>query len=447
MQINREKLLNKVKTEVRELQLQSLHNAVIISLVRQQPSQQLKRSWDIEIKVGKRPIFQLPAKVNIMQVFDRMKGKLLILGNPGGGKTTTLLELARRLVIRAEKDVNTPIPVLLELSTWQNNNQEISDWLVEQLKFKYNIPKKVARNWLENQQVLPLIDGFERVSPELSEYCLEMINKFSVDFQPKHLVICSSFAAYKNCQNKFRVNAAVLLQPLANSQIQDYLLVARSRELWNYLQDEPELLNLAKTPLMLSMMTLAYEEILIAAWRRITSKEGREKYLLNAYIRSQLGGENNYKWYARNQEPLPEQTRRWLRWLAQRMAVENIQEFRIEKLQSSWLDPHGELQTYQLIVNLISVLFWGFTFGFIFTLVWELKEGLISGAVGGLIGGRFGLPGLKNLVLRIVLFSNGHIPWNYRRFLNYSASRLLLQRVGDRYQFIHHLLYKHFTEM
>ncbi len=447
MQRNRDKLLNTVKREVLQLRLQSLHHAVIVNLVREQPPQQLKRSWDIEIKVGKRPIFQLPAKVNIMQVFDRMKGKLLLLGNPGGGKTTTLLELARRLVIRMEKDPNLPIPVLLDLSTWKNNNQEISDWLVEQLKFKYNIPKKVTRKWLENHLLLPLIDGFDRVSPELSEHCLEKINKFSVDFQPKHLVVCSSFVAYKNCQNKLRVNAAVLLQPLTNSQIQDYLLVARSRELWNYIQDEPELLNLAKTPLMLSMMTLAYEEILIAAWRRITSKQGREKYLLNAYIRSQLGGETNYKWYSRGQEPLPEQTRRWLAWLAQRMAAENIQEFRIEKLNSSWLDPNGELQTYQLIINLISVLFWGFTFGFILTLVWELKEGLISGAIGGLIGGRFGLPGLKNLVLRIVLFSNGHIPWNYRRFLNYSASRLLLQRLGDRYQFIHHLLYKHFTEM
>ena len=134
-----------------------------------------------------------------------------------------------------------------------------SDWLVEELKFQYNIPNKITKNWLENQLLLPLIDGFDRVSPELSENCLERINKFSVDFQPKHLVICSSFAAYKNCQNKLRVNAAVLLQPLTNSQIQDYLLVARSRELWNYIQDEPELLNLPKTPLMLSMMTLAYD--------------------------------------------------------------------------------------------------------------------------------------------------------------------------------------------
>lgn len=447
MQRNRYQLLNKVKEEVLQLRSQSLHQAVIVNLVRQQPPQQLKRSWNIEVKVGKRPSFELPEKVSIIQVFDRMKGKLLILGNPGSGKTTTLIELARRLIIRAEKEQNTPIPVLLNLTTWQGENQDITNWLIQQLKFKYSIPHKVSRHWLENKQLSLLIDGFDRISPELYEQCLAGVNQLSLNLQPRHLVVCSSFTAYKNCQNKFRLNAAVLLKPLTITPIKNYLLEARSRELWQYIEDEPELLNLAKTPLLLTMMTLAYEEILIASWRRITSEKGRQKYLLNAYIRRQLGREINHQWYSKNGEPLPEQTRRWLAWLANRMVAENCQEFRIEKLQPTWLNSHGELPTYQLIVNLISVLFWGFTFGFVFGWVLGLYEGLIGGAVGGLIGGLFGLPGLKILVMRIVLFSNGHIPWNYRRFLNYAASRLLLQRVGDRYQFIHHLLSEHFADM
>ncbi|BBD55211.1 hypothetical protein [Planktothrix agardhii] len=45
--------------------------------------------------------------------------KFLILGKPGGGKTTTLLELAEALIERAEGDSDAPIPVILELSTWQ----------------------------------------------------------------------------------------------------------------------------------------------------------------------------------------------------------------------------------------------------------------------------------------------------------------------------------------
>ncbi|MGD1809653.1 hypothetical protein ACP6PL_30105 [Dapis sp. BLCC M126] len=48
---------------------------------------------------------------------EDFKGKLLILGNARGGRTTTVLELARRLVIRIEKHPNLPIPVLLDPST------------------------------------------------------------------------------------------------------------------------------------------------------------------------------------------------------------------------------------------------------------------------------------------------------------------------------------------
>ena len=37
----------------------------------------------------------------------------------------------------------------------------------------------------------------------------------------------------------------------------------RSRELWENIKTEPQLLELARIPLFLNMMALAYEEILI----------------------------------------------------------------------------------------------------------------------------------------------------------------------------------------
>lgn len=46
----------------------------------------------------------VPAQVRITTVFDDVGGELLILGAPGAGKTTVLLELARELLDRAEQD-------------------------------------------------------------------------------------------------------------------------------------------------------------------------------------------------------------------------------------------------------------------------------------------------------------------------------------------------------
>ncbi|NET79731.1 NACHT domain-containing protein [Okeania sp. SIO1F9] len=63
----------------------------------------------------------------------------------------------------------------------------------------------------------------------------------------------------------------------------------------------------------------------------------------------------------------------------------------------------------------------------------------------GVLG--IGLPVIKHFSLRLVLWFNHYIPWNYARFLDYSTDRLFLQRVGGRYRFIHDLLRQHFANL
>ncbi|MBN3907091.1 MAG: hypothetical protein HWQ35_11165 [Nostoc sp. NMS1] len=58
-----------------------------------------------------------------------------------------------------------------------------------------------------------------------------------------------------------------------------------------------------------------------------------------------------------------------------------------------------------------------------------------------------GLFCIQHFSLRLVLYFNGYIPWNYARFLDYCTERMLLQRVGGRYRFIHKLLQDHFAQM
>ncbi|MGD1862712.1 MAG: hypothetical protein ACFB0E_22420, partial [Leptolyngbyaceae cyanobacterium] len=53
----------------------------------------------------------------------------------------------------------------------------------------------------------------------------------------------------------------------------------------------------------------------------------------------------------------------------------------------------------------------------------------------------------QHVALRIVLYGAGYSPWNYARFLNHCSDRLLLQRVGGRYRFIHKLVQEHFAAM
>ena len=77
-----------------------------------------------------------------------------------------------------------------------------------------------------------------------------------------------------------------------------------------------------------------------------------------------------------------------------------------------------------------------------------LRIGLGSGLVFGVMGGL--LPGaacIQHFTLRFVLWCSGFIPWRYPRFLDHATERMLLQRVGGRYRFIHILLRDHLARM
>jgi predicted NACHT family NTPase len=447
LQPPRDRLLKDVKREVQASRSHSLHNAVLSNLSQEAAPPGVSRCWDVDVKVGNRPSFQLPPKASIAKVFDRTNGKLVILGAIGAGKTTTLLELAMVLVSRAQKDSSLPIPVLFELGTWKEQSGAIADWLIAQLKFKYDIPVAVGKQWLAEQKLLPLLDGLDEVETHRQDSCIQAINQFiEGEFKPKYLVVCSSFEAYKNCPNRFRLQAAILLKPLTETQVKNYLLEARSRELWYSIEQEPELLRLAKAPLFVSMMALAYEDILIESWKRINSTEEQRKYLLTAYIRRQMTGE--VKQYPRGKELRSEQIRHWLGWLARKMEQEGTQEFLLDKMPSSWLETGEQQRVYHFGVKLLGGLIWVIV-GLIVTLVSGSIWGLIAGAIAAVISACLpGIPAIENLILHLVLWSNGRIPWDYSRFLDAATDRLLMHKTGDRrYRFIHDLLQKHFAEI
>ena len=58
-----------------------------------------------------------------------------------------------------------------------------------------------------------------------------------------------------------------------------------------------------------------------------------------------------------------------------------------------------------------------------------------------------GDPVIKHISLRLILWKNRSIPWNYAHFLTYTDDRKLIHQVGGRFTFIHALLQEHFAQM
>jgi predicted NACHT family NTPase len=385
---NQRILLAAVKEEVTARLRQSLHNAVLINLGKESQPQQVKRPWDADIKIGQKPPEPLPDTTTILEVFEseEIAGKLLILGAPGSGKTTTQLELAQALIKRAEEQPDYPVPVLFNLSSWKDDRQSLADWLVAELKSKYGVSTKLGKEWVVNHQLLPMLDGLDELEPQRQELCVYVINQFlASETRPLSLVVCSRSEEYSNYATQLQLNGAIYLQSLTNNQICDYLTSINYIKLWSTISSDLDLLELVKTPLLLSITVLAFQEISVEEWQHLTSTADRIQYLLDAYVGRMLTREFTSKAYLKNKPPNARQTRMWLVWLAQQMQRESKTEFLIELMQPACLNYKSQIPKYRLILGLIFGLY-GLIFGLIFGLY-----GLIFGLIFGLYGLIFGL--------------------------------------------------------
>ncbi len=203
--------------------------------------------------------YPLPEGTSITTMFRNANDRMLILGEPGSGKTTLLLELARDL-LKEEHSIDKLIPVYFHLATWAQKTQPLTHWLVEELRDQYSIPLNTASSWVENEYILPLLDGLDEVTAERREDCILKINEF-LQHNLLSLVLCSRKKEYSELHVRARLQTAVVVQPLTEKQIEHYLANrgASLRPVYVAWQQDAELRKLTTTPLMLTVLTLAYQ--------------------------------------------------------------------------------------------------------------------------------------------------------------------------------------------
>jgi CHAT domain len=230
----------------------------------------------------------VPAGRRSTEVFDELGGSLLVLGEPGSGKTITLLELARDLLDRAEKDPACPVPVLFDLASWSASGQAFADWLVDRLAVRYLIPKKVGRAWLDEGRLLPLLDGLDEVAPEARSACVEAINAFTeVGLQPS-IAVCCRLKEYLELPVRLALNGAIRLQPFTRDQVLAFLERAGPRlaALKALLERDSGMLIEARSPLMLSLMVQAYQDLPVTALETagLETLAARRQKLMEAFV-------------------------------------------------------------------------------------------------------------------------------------------------------------------
>ncbi len=122
------------------------------------------------------------------------------------------------------------------------------------------------------------------------------------------MVICSRKTEYFDLTMRVLLGAAVVVQPLSEKQIDEYLSHAGEQleEVRVALRADEVLKELAKTPLMLSVLTLAYVGKPVAAVGTSSSPETRRQHVFATYVERMFQRRGSQAHYTQ------EQTKHWL---------------------------------------------------------------------------------------------------------------------------------------
>lgn len=369
---NRSKMLDKVYSFwIQGVLENSLHHAILIDLGLEDRPNAVVQPWNLLIQPLIQPQPAQPLETHILDAYEKLKGTLLILGDPGAGKTTMLLELARSLIDQAKQDLDHPIPVVFNLSSWAAQPQSIEQWLVNELQTRYQIPQRIGQAWVEKAEILPLLDGLDEVVLEQRQACVEAINQFQLQNWLNPLVVCSRTADYEALSDRLQLQGAIVVQSMQPTQVDAYFDGLGNHVAKTALAQNPFLQELVNTPLMASIMAIAYEQIPVQS---LDSLDQWRNHLFDSYIQRMLIHRGQDQRYA------PEQVIAWLQWLANHLFQRSQTAFFIEQLQPNWL-----LNTDQRLLSLSEIFAVGLLFGFAGGLGAGVQSGLATGWADGII--------------------------------------------------------------
>ena len=194
---------------------------------------------------------------NVQTAFDQYDGRLLLLGEPGSGKTVSVMAFARDAVARRLMAPEEPLPIVAPIAQWDPQERLTLEAWVDRL-----IPTLHERvgHLLAAGRALLLLDGLDELGGERQDSDGKSYDPRSrfLEIIPdgNQVILTSRLREYEAIGTKASLQGAVLLRPLTDGQIAHYL--GAVPELWEVLQTRSELRDVLRVPLLLSRFAVAF---------------------------------------------------------------------------------------------------------------------------------------------------------------------------------------------
>ncbi len=201
------------------------------------------------------------------QAVEHYRGRVLLLGEPGAGKTVTLLHYTRDAIVRRRQDRTALLPVLGLVATWDGYST-LEDWLAQ----SYGAPQGVGTLIREGKALL-VLDGLDELPPDSAEVngqrnlrqrFIQHLNRVADSTRSAIILTCRAQdyaemfpAGITSGTDRPHLNGAATLQPMDEAQIGRYLHTLP--ELQAAMQRDASLRQFLQTPLLLSFFAFAYD--------------------------------------------------------------------------------------------------------------------------------------------------------------------------------------------
>lgn len=283
----------------------------------------------------------------IQELFDTKDG-LLIVGEPGAGKTVLLLKVALNLLENTNLTAKEAFPVIFNLASWNDEYEDFGEWLKAMLVSGNGLSKDFASRLLQEKRLILLLDGLDELArnEEKAEAdkkraaCLKALNEY---LDGEKTVICCRIdefvALEKNEKQDAPVSAKVEVLPLTEAEVLNALEVARNDADTKHHVSAGNLIELflkeENTALGKVLCTPFYFTIALEVFYRHIPEEinlpiEEEKlktYLIEKYVERKVTKTPNTGNFDNGK------TKKWLNWLAKLMEDSQIVTFELAELQ------------------------------------------------------------------------------------------------------------------